>query len=174
MATKTLTVCDFDVHDPAEDVLAVHSRSYMVNGEPHDIDLCNDCEPLFAEFLSQMGRWASCSRLSPKQRNAPAERAPRPQRGARTNSNHEENAAIRQWAKSQPDIELAERGRIADSIRQRYRQWVADGRPQPEPEPQAQPRPVPAPPPAHTPSAYRGPYVNGQPEGFNPLAVHST
>jgi hypothetical protein len=118
MATRTLQVCDFE-HDPDENVVADHQRMFSSGGNTFKLDLCDDCLPKFQAFQDLTARWCNAAEeVEVEPAKTPRQRTPSP---SRSTADREENAAIRAWVKTQPDIEMGERGRIPEWVRERYR-----------------------------------------------------
>lgn len=115
MATKTLTVCDFDEHEPDEDVLADHQRTFPADGGLRTIDLCDSCLPKFEAFEQLTQRWVKCGRPFEPERPKRT-RAPRPK------AVETENAVVRAWAREH-GWGLGDRGRIPDEVRAAYAEW---------------------------------------------------
>lgn len=151
MASKTITVCDFDEHDEDDDVRAVEHRTFHADGASYEVDVCTECDGKFTDFQELTRRWVAAAR--------PAAAPPKPSRsrsgsqstsnGAEPRTDRGENAAIRDYARRQ-GIAISDRGRISEELRQQYRQWAAQNASQrwdaaaggnDRPEPRAAPSP---------------------------------
>jgi hypothetical protein len=124
MVSKWVKVCDLD-HEEGAETWADETVGFQVDGQVIELDLCNAHHVQWEAFARQQEMWRSHGRVQ-----VPAAAPPAPRRSAggsdRSAQEHRrENAAIREWAKTQPDIDLGDRGRIADSVRKRYRDAMA-------------------------------------------------
>lgn len=117
MVSKWVRVCDFD-HEEGEEVWADETITFDTGGQTFEADLCNSHYIQWQAFEAQFAKWQEIGRPRVEE---PARPTPRPGRESDTAEHRRENTAIRTWAKTQPDIELGDRGRIPDSVRQRYR-----------------------------------------------------
>lgn len=114
MASKWVKVCDLDHEAEEEDVRADETIQFDANGKTFELDVCSAHLAEWRTFEQQQQRWQSAARV-----HEPTA----PSRSRSTTSDTEqrkENGRIRAWAREQA-IEISDRGRISDELRQRYR-----------------------------------------------------
>lgn len=117
MVSKWVQVCDLSHEEDEGDVPATESVTFQADGKTFALDLCNQHLVQWKAFEDQQAKWQRAARVD----QAPQLATPQRSRVSDTAEHRKENAAIRDWAKTQPDMNLGDRGRIPDWVRQRYR-----------------------------------------------------
>lgn len=148
MATVTMKVCDMCTE---EQTVAVDTAHFAQDGVDYSMDLCaahkKDWESLEASRREFAAHATAQSEIV-----APGPATAR-SRVKDTPARREENREVRAWAKQQ-DIELGDRGRIPEDIRDAFRKWKWEQN-HPVPAPVVE-RPVPQPPRTPAPPADNG------------------
>lgn len=123
MAEKVIRVCDvcmtIDGEGDNPEAVAVRTLEVTSDGQPALLDVCAGHDKEFTEMTDKLADFT---------------RAATPVIGARSGPKREfrdpvvieENKAIREWVRGQGEA-MADRGRISDELRARYRAAVANG-----------------------------------------------
>lgn len=121
MASKWVTVCDLE-HDLEGDeyVLATEKETFEADGERFELDLCPSHHIQWKAFKDEQRKWQSVARVQPVGAPQRSSRSP-----SRSTSDRNENANIRVWARTQ-GIDIGDRGRIPEELRQRYRDSLGE------------------------------------------------
>lgn len=122
MASRWVTVCDLEHEDLEGDeyVPATEKETFDADGQTFELDLCESHHIQWKAFKDQQRKWQSVARVQ-------ADTTPRrsSQSQSRSAGDRKENGSIRAWARAQ-GIEIGDRGRIPDELRQRYRDSLGE------------------------------------------------
>lgn len=137
MAKKQITVCDRCAE--GQDVLSVDTVTFATAEGSYQADLCETHLVDYQKFEEELAEWTKSARLI----TPAAASSPRPPRRRRPSNATAENVAIRAWCRSE-GIEISERGRISDDLRQRWRDQQGQSAGNRWEHAQAPPTPAPA------------------------------